>query len=227
MRLRFSALRPQSLPRGADHCGTLLGDHNRRRVGVGRGDRRHHRGVDDPQPIDAVHAQLAVDDAHRVRTHQAGAAGVIAGAAVAPRVVEQLVVGLDLEAGQGLFADELLQHGRRKQPLRKVQAADDGAPVPLLRKIARVDRRRVARAVRLGLDIAARQRAHLSGAGAKTRVLLQLADLAAFEPLFFNRCGRACRPTRAAHCSIRSVPRESLQRHRRHRVQDRRSQRCH
>ena len=74
-----------------------------------------------------------------MRAHEAGAAGVIAGAAVAAAVVEELVVGLDL--GAGLFADELLQHGRRKQPLRKAQAADDGAPVALLRKIARVDRR--------------------------------------------------------------------------------------
>src|SRR5437899_1412724 len=37
------------------HRRTLLGDHDGRRVRVGRGDRRHHRGVDDPQPIDTVH----------------------------------------------------------------------------------------------------------------------------------------------------------------------------
>ena len=53
----------------------------------------------------------AVDDAHRVRAHHAGAAGVIAGAAVAPRVIEQFVVGLDVRAGQGLLADELLSAG--------------------------------------------------------------------------------------------------------------------
>ena len=47
----------------------------------------------------------------RVRAHQAGAAGVIAGAAVAPRVVEQLVVGLDLRPGEAFFADEALQGG--------------------------------------------------------------------------------------------------------------------
>jgi hypothetical protein len=42
-----------------------------------------------------------------VAPHQAGAAGVIAGAAVAPRVVEQFVVALQLRARQALFADEL------------------------------------------------------------------------------------------------------------------------
>ena len=49
-----------------------------------------------------------VDHRHRVAPHQAGTARVIAGAAIAPRIVEQFVVALDLVAGQGLFADELL-----------------------------------------------------------------------------------------------------------------------
>jgi hypothetical protein len=49
-------LRRQSLPVGAFYDRrTLLGDHDPRRVGVGRGDRRHHRGVDDPQPIEPMH----------------------------------------------------------------------------------------------------------------------------------------------------------------------------
>jgi hypothetical protein len=43
---------------------------------------------------------LVVDNRHCVLAHHAGAARVIAGAAVAPRVVEQLVVALDLGAGQ-------------------------------------------------------------------------------------------------------------------------------
>src|SRR6266446_615000 len=45
--LRPRSLPCHSLPRGTHyHRRTLLGDHDRRRVGVGRGDRRHHRGVD-------------------------------------------------------------------------------------------------------------------------------------------------------------------------------------
>jgi len=48
--------------------------------------------------VTAVHTQLVVDDRHSVAPHQAGR--VIAGAAVAPRVVKQFVVTLDLQAGQ-------------------------------------------------------------------------------------------------------------------------------
>jgi len=32
----------------------LPGDHDRRRIGVGRGDRRHYQGVDDPKPIEPM-----------------------------------------------------------------------------------------------------------------------------------------------------------------------------
>jgi hypothetical protein len=50
-----------------------------------------------------------------------------------------------------------------------------------LQEVARVDRRRLARPVRLGLDIAARQGPHLPGAGAEARRLLEFADLAVLE----------------------------------------------
>ena len=70
---------------------------------------------------------------------------MIAGAAVAPRVIEEFVVGLDLGAGQAFFPDELLQRGCGEQPTCKSEPADDGAPVGFLRQVALVDRRRVAR----------------------------------------------------------------------------------
>jgi hypothetical protein len=73
------------------------------------------------------------------------------------------------------------QRGGGEQSPRKAQAADDGAPVAFLREIARVDRRHIARPVRLGLDITARQRPHLQRAGAEARRLFELADLAALE----------------------------------------------
>src|SRR5260370_7484447 len=45
--LRPPSLPCHSLPSGTHYRRlTLLGDNDRRRVGVGRGDRRHHRGVD-------------------------------------------------------------------------------------------------------------------------------------------------------------------------------------
>jgi hypothetical protein len=51
------------LPRGTfDHRRTLLGNYDCRRVGVGGGDRRHYRGVDDTQPVEPVHPQFVVDD---------------------------------------------------------------------------------------------------------------------------------------------------------------------
>jgi hypothetical protein len=69
----------------------------------------------------------------------------------------------------------------RRNPPRQSQRADDRAPAGFLRQVARVDRRRVAQPVRLGLDIAARQRPHLPGAGAEARRLLEFADLTVFE----------------------------------------------
>ena len=46
-------LRRRSLPRRTfDYRGPRLGDHDRRGVGIGRADHRHHRGVDDPQPVE-------------------------------------------------------------------------------------------------------------------------------------------------------------------------------
>ncbi len=62
----------------ADQLGRALGDHDRRRVRVAARDRRHHRGVDDAQPLDAADAQLGID--HRVLAvvaHPAGADGVV------------------------------------------------------------------------------------------------------------------------------------------------------
>jgi len=106
---------------------------------------------------------------------------MIAGAAVALRVVEEFVIGLDIVAGQGFFAHELVQRRGGEQPVRKAQSADDRAAVAFFRQVARVDRRRVAGAVRFDLDVAARQRPHIPGAGAGAGCLFQFADLTALE----------------------------------------------
>jgi hypothetical protein len=73
----------------------------------------------------------------------------------------------------GGFRRTAAARGRRKSP-RQPQTADDGAPVGFLREVARVDRRRVAGPVRLGLDLAARGGPLLPGAGAEARYLLEL-----------------------------------------------------
>jgi hypothetical protein len=70
---------------------------------------------------------------------------VVAGAAVAPRVIEQFVVGLDIGAGQALFPDKLLQRGCGENPPRQPQAADDGARVGFLRQIAMIAEKGAAR----------------------------------------------------------------------------------
>ena len=59
--------------RSAHEVGGLLGDHDRRRVGVAARERRHHRGVDHAQALDALDAQLGVDH----RAHRAGADRVV------------------------------------------------------------------------------------------------------------------------------------------------------
>ena len=68
----------------------LLRHHERGRVGVGRGDRRKHRGVDDAQVGDTVHAQRGVD--HRVadpRAHAARAHRVVDRGGACPKVRDQ------------------------------------------------------------------------------------------------------------------------------------------
>jgi hypothetical protein len=63
--------------------------------------------VDHPQSFDPVHAQLGIDDAHRVRTHHAGASGVIAGSTVAADIIQQFIIGLNIAAGHAFLLDEL------------------------------------------------------------------------------------------------------------------------
>src|SRR5664280_3850776 len=46
--------------RVADHVSRLLGDHDRRRIGIARYEVRHDRRIDHPQSFDALDAQLRV-----------------------------------------------------------------------------------------------------------------------------------------------------------------------
>ncbi len=110
--------------RGAtDHVGTLFGDHDCRSVGVGRGDRRHYRSVDDAQSLEPVNPQLVVDNCHVVAAHLAGASRVIHGRALLPCVVEQLIVGADLRSRQDLGADIFRKRRRGKNRRRYLRPA--------------------------------------------------------------------------------------------------------
>ena len=69
-RRRIRAAAPYCSRRGAQRPSrprAPLADHQRRGIRVGGRDRRHHRRVDDAQPLDAAHAQLRIDDGERIR----------------------------------------------------------------------------------------------------------------------------------------------------------------
>src|SRR5262245_54494004 len=55
-------------------CGALP-DHHAGEIGIGVGDRRHDRGITDPEIFHTVNAQMLVDDGHGVgyRAHFASA----------------------------------------------------------------------------------------------------------------------------------------------------------
>jgi hypothetical protein len=55
------------------HVCRLFTDHNRRRIGIARCQRRHDRGIGDPQARNTMDAKLGIDDCHRVGPHLAGA----------------------------------------------------------------------------------------------------------------------------------------------------------
>ena len=65
----------QPLP--STRSGAPLADHDRGRVGVAAGDRRHDRGVADPQPLDAPDLEVGADHRQLVDAHPAGADAVV------------------------------------------------------------------------------------------------------------------------------------------------------
>src|SRR5487761_2092095 len=80
---RTSTLIPQY------QIGGLLRDHQGRRVGVRRGHRREHRGVDDAEFFDPMHAQTGIDDRiGDLRTHAAGADRMIDGCGTRAKIRE-------------------------------------------------------------------------------------------------------------------------------------------
>src|ERR1700691_1122075 len=57
-----------------DHRRALLGHHDAGRIGVARTHRREHRGVNDAQRLESMHAKPGIDHGLRsVRAHAAGA----------------------------------------------------------------------------------------------------------------------------------------------------------
>jgi hypothetical protein len=69
------------------------------------------------------------------------------GGAVLPRIIEELVVALDIAAGEGLGDDIFGQRRRGEEAPHHFEAAGHSAAVGVLGEVSRVDRRRVARPV--------------------------------------------------------------------------------
>ena len=84
-----------------DQVRRLLADHDRRGVGVAARDRRHDGGIGDAQALEAVDAQLGVDD----RSDRAGRGRVVDGVRRAPDEVHDLVVRVAGRRGVRLAHD--------------------------------------------------------------------------------------------------------------------------
>jgi hypothetical protein len=87
----------------ADQIRGLVGDHQGRRVEIGRDHPRHDRGIDHAQALQPVHAELVVDHGPCGvgRAHPAGAAGMKRRGAALRRGCQKFVVGL--HAGPGVI----------------------------------------------------------------------------------------------------------------------------
>ena len=128
--------------------------------------------------VEPMHAELVVDDAHRVIAHHAAAARVVDGRAVLPRVIQQLVVGIHTPPGHGLGDDVFRQGRHREQAAQKSKSAEHGAAVSVLGEIARVDRRLLARVGRAHQHIAARQGPHLPRPAGDAGLVVEHTDQA-------------------------------------------------
>jgi len=151
------SLRRESLPRSTlDDRGTLLGDHERGRVDVGRGHRQHHRGINDPETPQARalvirrrRPQSRATPSCRCNSRDSWCGRC---AARSQAIRHRSESGCWAEPRRGRIASVMVPR-RSAAPFA---TADDGVPVGLLGQIARLDRRQYRRA---GSTVAPRRRA--------------------------------------------------------------------
>src|SRR5271165_6337632 len=74
-----------------DDIGRLLGDHDRRRIGVARGHERHHGSVDHPQAREPANPKVGRHDRVGSPPHGAGSSRVVIGLARLEGVSRQSV----------------------------------------------------------------------------------------------------------------------------------------
>uniref|UniRef100_A0A182JMJ5 Uncharacterized protein n=1 Tax=Anopheles atroparvus TaxID=41427 RepID=A0A182JMJ5_ANOAO len=143
-----------------DEVRSLLADHDDRRVDVAAGDPRHNAGVDHPQSLDAVDAQLRIDDGPWVvrRAHLGRAGHVVDRHRVLSDRAVPVLVG---ELGQMTAVRHLLAvepsaealHGLRlAKRNRRLDALAQHANVVRMREIVMVEQRIAQRVARLQPD---------------------------------------------------------------------------
>ena len=152
-----------------------------RRIGVARGDRRHHRGVDHPQAVDADHAQPRIDHGAYVvvAAHAGGADGMEdRGADIAGGLFQRGLVIADRRARQIFDRRIFLQRRLRHDFARDADRIGGDAAVLRRRQIIRLDRRRLRRVGGFERQRAAAGRPHIGDAGGEGRERVQrLAEL--------------------------------------------------
>ena len=113
-----------------DHVGAALGDHHDPRVAVARRHGGHDARVGDPQALDAVDAQLGVDDGHVVEAHAARAGLVVVRVGLVASRSVQLVVGLR-RPGPGISSSptHAAEGLRREELARELDALDQPVAV--------------------------------------------------------------------------------------------------
>ena len=100
------------------------------------------RGIDHPQPLQAANPQSLIDHGERIGSHSAGRSRVIDGAAALPAVVQELLIGLDLDTGIELIDDIRTERGRLQDFSQHLQAFDVGGAIDLGREVIDANLRR-------------------------------------------------------------------------------------
>lgn len=97
---------------GVDHFSCLLGNYDRRRIGVAGCNARHHGSIDDSNACKPVHAERTLNHCVRIRTHACRHHRVKNCRRDVARRLYQFVIGLVLR-----HQFELFRLKRRKRPL--------------------------------------------------------------------------------------------------------------
>ena len=129
----------------SDQVGTLLRNHDCRRIGISADHRRHDRRVADAQAVEAVHPEVGADHAVVACPHSAGACRMPS----RPRVATDVGSDLGVVRENGLRrAGPNTVEGVCVQKLADPFLLGDGkAQVVGLRQVVRIDQRRVERVV--------------------------------------------------------------------------------